>query len=79
MLEFALSRHARRRMVQRRISEAQNRRALQNPDSIMRDLNDPELFHAVKRLHHLGGSSILRVVYNPHIKPWRIVTVFFEK
>jgi Domain of unknown function (DUF4258) len=76
---FEISRHAMRRMFQRGISLDQLQKAMDFPDRREIDDDDPELVHVLKRFHHKGGSRILRVVYNSHRTPPRIVTVFFEK
>ena len=76
---FSLTRHARIRMRQRGVTTEQIHRALQHPDRTEPDADDPELTHALKRLHRARGSSVLRVVYNHLASPWRVVTVYFDR
>jgi hypothetical protein len=78
-IEFSLSRHARRRMRQRHISDEMIERALRAPDQRHPDRDDAELMHALKRFHSEPASAVLRVVYNVSVTPWRVVTVFFDR
>lgn len=66
-------------MAQRGITDDEIRRALMNPDRLDRDPADRELMHAVKRFFREGDSVVLRVVYNEVRRPWRIVTVYFDR
>jgi len=66
-------------MAQRGISDDEIGRTLMNPDRVERDSDDPELVHAVKRFFREGDSVVLRVVYNTVRRPWRIVTVYFDR
>jgi len=50
-----------------------------NPDRVERDPDDAELMHAVKRFFREGDSVVLRVVYNEVRRPWRVVTVYFDR
>ena len=42
------------------------------------DPEDLALGHALGRIPE-HGDSVLRVVYNKTVKPWRIVTVYFDR
>ena len=66
-------------MAQRGITDNEIRRALMDPDRVQRDPDDAELMHAVKRFFLEGDSVVLRVVYNEVQRPWRIVTVYFDR
>jgi hypothetical protein len=66
-------------MIERGVTDNQIRSTLLMPDRIERDKDDPDLLHAVKRFFRTGGSRALRVIYNPSVSPWRIVTMFFER
>ena len=66
-------------MAQRGIKDDEIRRALMNPDRVERDPDDAQLMHAVKRFFRKGDSIMLRVVYNEVRRPWRIVTVYFDR
>ena len=66
-------------MAQRGITDDEIRRALMNPDKVERDPDDAELIHALKRFFREGDSIVLRVVYNEVRRPWRIVTVYFDR
>jgi len=66
-------------MAQRGFTVDEIRRALMNPNRVERDPDDTELIHAVKRFFREGDSVVLRVVYNEGRRPWRIVTVYFDR
>lgn len=66
-------------MAQRGITRHDVRRVLAHPDRLEPDPGDDELLHAVKRFFRRGDSIVLRVVYNRLARPWRVVTVFFDR
>lgn len=66
-------------MAQRGITDDEIRRTLMTPNRVERDPDDIELMHAVKRFFRDGDSVVLRVVYNEVRRPWRIVTVYFDR
>jgi hypothetical protein len=74
---FILSDHAKKRMLQRRISYEWVAAALAYPDSIECDTDDPDLWHAIKAIPEKGFKK-LRVVYKETARPWLVVTAFIE-
>jgi hypothetical protein len=75
---YRLSKHARRRIEQRGIQLDWIRRTLAHPDRTEPDPEDQEANHAIKRFHALG-DAVLRVVYNPAVSPYRVITAFFDR
>ncbi|MBM4267837.1 MAG: DUF4258 domain-containing protein [Deltaproteobacteria bacterium] len=53
-------------------------RTLVLPTRTARDPADPRLLHAFRPVPERDGR-ILRVVYDPTVKPWRVVTAFFDR
>jgi hypothetical protein len=69
--------HAAAALVDRDIYPAWVERALARPDRTEPDRKDPSLLHALLRIPERDGR-VLRVVYNPTVTPWRVVTVHFD-
>lgn len=76
-MEYRISDHAAKRMKQRRVLPEWVTAALENPDSIENDQEDPNLVHARKAIPD-RGFKILRVIYNETTEPITVVTVYFE-
>ncbi len=76
-MEFKLSDHAEKRIRQRKIKLEWIAAALDNPDNIENDADDPILLHALKLIPEKGFKR-LRVVYNETKHPWIIITAYFE-
>ncbi|MEQ6341940.1 MAG: DUF4258 domain-containing protein [Gammaproteobacteria bacterium] len=53
-------------------------RILTNPQRMETDPEDPALGHALGRIPE-HSDRVLRVIYNKTVKPWRIVTVYFDR
>ena len=51
---------------------------LNSPQKTQPDLEDPELTHVLSPIAE-NGNRVLRVVYNNHVKPVRIVTTYFDR
>ncbi len=77
-IRYQLTAHAATVMAERNISTAWVERVLQNPERTKPDDNDPELHHALGRISE-RDDRMLRVVYNMTVKPWRIVTAYFDR
>ncbi len=75
---FTLSRHAAIGLAERAIDIAWVIATLDNLTWTEPDAHDPELRHALRRIDAFGGR-VLRVVYNPSVTPWHVVTVFFDR
>jgi len=76
--DYYLTAHAQRIIVERRISTAWIDQVLANPMAVGRDKDDPRLCHAFARIAE-RGDRVLRVVYNESVKPWPVVTAFFDR
>jgi hypothetical protein len=70
--------HAADALVDREIDPAWVERALARPERTEPDREDPSLRHALRRIPERDGR-VLRVVYNPTVVPWRVVTVYFDR
>ena len=75
---FTLTIHAKVVVAEREISLEWVARILTNPQRTETDVVDPALGHALGRIPE-HGDRVLRVVYNKTVKPWRIVTVYFDR
>lgn len=75
---FALTIHAKVVIAEREIQMEWVARILTNPQRMETDSEDPALGHALGRIPE-HGDRVLRVVYNKTVKPWRIVTVYFDR
>jgi len=76
--EFDWSVHARLMLEERCIQQNWVIRTLKKPENIEADQIDQNISHALARIPE-HGDRVLRVVYNSTVKPWRIVTVFFDR
>ena len=65
-------------LIERNIKEKWVAQILCKPSISEPDGNDPELRHALGRIPECGDRA-LRVVYNETMKPWLIVTAFFDR
>ena len=77
-VDYELSEHANVVMAERKIPVAWLDRVLMSPDRTEPDGGDTELQHALGRIDEMDGR-VLRVVYNDRSKPWRVVTVYFDR
>jgi hypothetical protein len=76
-MEFKLSDHAEKRLLQRKIKPEWVRAAIENPDKTENDAEDHSLAHALKAIPE-KGFKILRVVYKETTDPVIIITAYFE-
>jgi hypothetical protein len=63
---------------ERRIAREWVGRALSRPDWTEWDKGNPALRHALCGIVE-RGDLILRVVYDPSVKPRRVITAFFDR
>jgi hypothetical protein len=63
---------------ERKISSDWIGRVLAHPLMVEQDREDPELRHALGRIPE-HGDRILRVIYNATMKPWSVITAFFDR
>ena len=77
-IEYELSAHAERVLVEREIPLAWVERVLCGPQRVEPDAVDPMLCHALGRIRE-RDDRVLRVIYNQAVQPWRIVTAYFDR
>ena len=77
-LQYKLTAHAQLMMFQRCIAKSWIDRVLARPLALERDEEYSALRHALGRIPE-RGDKILHVVYNETVKPWSVVTVFFDR
>ena len=65
-------------IAERGISRAWIERVLADPLALEIDKEDPTLRHALARIPERGGM-VLRVIYDETVKPWSVVTAFFDR
>jgi hypothetical protein len=75
---FEISDHAREVLQERGIELAWVTRVIRLPIRTHPDLLDPNALHALAKIPEFG-DRVLRVIYNPTVQPWRIVTAFFDR
>ena len=76
MQDAELSQHARDMLQERGIAEEWMWRAIYEADSV--DARTDGTTHYIKAIPEYGGR-FLRVVVNPNVQPWRVVTLFFDR
>lgn len=76
MLDVELSSHAKDMLLERDILEEWVWRAIRTPDQ--KEIGIDNNTHYLKAIPE-KENRILRVVVNPHVKPNRVVTVFFDR
>lgn len=77
-VQYRLTAHARAVSVERAIEMVWVEQTLQQPEKIEDDRMDKNLRHALKRIAERGGRA-LRVVYDPRLEPWLIITAYFDR
>ena len=75
---YVLTEHARIVLAERSIPLAWVERVLTHPQRTAVDGADPELRHAIAPIPE-HGDRYLRVIYNPNVAPWRVVTAYFDR
>jgi hypothetical protein len=76
--DFILTVHAKKMLQEREISMDWLVQVFRSPFKTQPDKDDPELTHALGKIAE-HGNRVLRVVYNAHVRPKRIVTVYFDR
>lgn len=77
-LELILTVHAQKMLSERNISLTWVHQAIESPSQKHADQIDPELTHTLHPITE-NGNRVLRVVYDGRTKPWKIVTVYFDR
>ena len=73
-----LSKHARRRSVERAIPPAWIEAAIERPDRTARDALDPSVMHSFRAVPEAGGR-VLKVVHKPAGDDVLVVTVHLDR
>ncbi|MCS6926766.1 MAG: DUF4258 domain-containing protein [Candidatus Binatia bacterium] len=76
MIEYEFSEHAYGMLKERNIRESWVKLAIEDPEK--KEPRDDGTVHYIRAIEEYAGRY-LRVVVNPDVKPWRIVTVFFDR
>ena len=77
-VEYQLSEHAEKRILERKIEPQWLEMTLAEPDRLEQDLIDPTASHALKRIDEMD-NRVLRVVYNTATTPIRIISAYFDR
>jgi hypothetical protein len=77
-MEFELSDHAAKRILERKIEPRWIETTLSEPDREEQDVIDPTASHALKRITEMN-NRVLRVVYNTTTVPVRIISAYFDR
>lgn len=76
MIDYQFSEHAYDMLRERNIQETWVKLAMEDPEK--QEMMEDGTVHYIRAIEEHGGRY-LRVVVNPHAKPQRIVTVFFDR
>ncbi len=77
-MDYTLSNHAKKVLIEREIPIEWVERALTKPDLRQMERNDQALERRFRRIPEFGGR-VLRVVVNVSMQPNRVVSVFFDR
>ena len=75
---FELPEHAAVVIRERGIRLTWVQHTIETPAKVESDAADPELRHALATVPEFG-DRVLRVIYNHSTRPWRIVSVYFDR
>ncbi len=76
MPDFDFTIHAKNMLAERLIPEAWVWRVLLQPDEVY--AGDDGNLHYIKAIEERDGR-VLRIIVNPRVKPYRIITLFFDR
>jgi hypothetical protein len=77
-VKFSFTKHAADVVAEREISLAWVARAINRPDLVETDRHDAHLEHRLRRIRE-RQNRVLRVILNIKARPWRVVTVYFDR
>jgi hypothetical protein len=77
-LSYRLTTHAASVIAERQIPQEWVARVLGQPMRLEADRYDPTLRHALAAIPENDGR-VLRVVYNDTVRPWQVVTAYFDR
>ncbi|MEW6541990.1 MAG: DUF4258 domain-containing protein [Nitrospirota bacterium] len=75
---YALTAHAAKVIAEREISKDWVVLVLEHPVRTEPDRVDAGLRHSLAPIPEFG-NRVLRVIYNPTVSPWLIVSVYFDR
>ncbi len=75
---YRLTAHAASVIAERQIPQEWVARVLGQPMRREPDRYDPTLRHALAAIPENDGR-VLRVVYNDNVRPWQVVTAYFDR
>jgi len=75
---YKLTAHAASVLIERQIPQEWVARVLAQPMRLETDRYDPSLRHALASIPENDGR-VLRVVYNDTVRPWQVVTAYFDR
>lgn len=75
-IKYIISKHAQKRLAQRKIKLEWVTATLEKPDILENDIDDPSAVHAIKCIPEKGMKQ-LRVIYNETTEPVTIITAYF--
>lgn len=77
-MEYELSHHAADMLLRRGIRREWLELALDSPQRIEKDPDDPAIVHHLRTIEACEGR-VLRVLYNDTVAPVRVVSVFLDR
>lgn len=77
-MRYELTQHARQVLQERAISIEWMELTLAEPQEVAPDPNDPAVQRYYRAIPEFGGRT-LRVAVNTTVRPWRVVSVFFDR
>jgi len=77
-IDYELTAHAQAVVTERKISIAWIEQVLAHPAMTHADKSDTDLQHLLARIS-AHNNRVLRVICNIRSKPWRVVTVYFDR
>jgi len=74
---YRLTAHAVSVIAERQIRQEWVARVLGQPMRLEVDRHDPTLRHALQQFRKRW--TVLRVIYNDSVRPWQVVTAYFDR
>ncbi len=78
MMNYEITKHARKALEEREIRIEWMERALSTPELILPDPEDATVERHFRRIPEYG-NRVLRVAVNTAVEPKRVVSVFFDR
>jgi hypothetical protein len=77
-IQYSLTDHAQKRILERNIKEEWVEKTISCPDLLELDSEDPTKRHAFKVIPE-NGNRVLRVIYNESNTPWSVISAYFDR